>query len=161
MTVKKEHSTVKDRDWTARCLGFAIAAVVGYLLFIQVPNLSAVGELQSRIWGVSSEFNLLFGIILAALEALALSYVLISSSSSVIRYIGAVAVSGIFIYWMAIGIITVVTKDIVNIGLLGKTLPLPGGEWLVCFMIGMLMTVLLYELLLQKWHVASIEKISQ
>ena len=152
---KKQHL---ERDRITRSLGFTAAIVLAYLIFLQLLNIDAVGEIQSKVWGISAEFNLLFGVIIVISECLALPYLLIVGRSSLIRCLSAFAAACVFFYWMVIGIVTVVSNEVVNVGLLGKMLPLPGGEWFLLFMIGMLGVVLLYEMLVQKWHLPPLEK---
>lgn len=158
MVSKRTKKQIQERDRITRSLGFTGAIVLAYLIFLQLLNIDAVGQLQSQVWGISSEFNLLFGIIIVIIECLALPYLLIVGKSSLIRCLSAIAAASVFIYWMVIGIVTVVSSEIVNVGLLGKLLPLPGGEWFLLFMIGMLGIVLLYEMLVQKWHLPPLEK---
>jgi hypothetical protein len=158
MVSKRIKNQNLQRDRITQSLGFTGAIFVAYLIFLQLLNIDAVGQLQSRLWGVSSEHNMLLGFVIVAVECLALPYFLIVGKSSLIRCLSAIAAASVFFYWMVIGIVTVISHEIVNVGLMGKLLPLPGGEWFLLLMIGMLGIVLLYEMLVQKWHLPPLEK---
>ena len=158
MVSKRTKKQQQERDRITQSLGFAGAIFVAYLIFLQLLNIDAVGQIQSQLWGVSSEYNMLFGFVIVAVECLALPYLLMVGKSSLIRCLCAIAAASVFFYWMVIGTVTVVSHEVVNVGLMGKLLPLPGGEWFLLLMIGMLGIILLYEMLVQKWHLPPLEK---